>query len=127
MLRAWEAAKAADPQAEARRQAFQETINAVMLRRMMPRLLQAVATSTRRGQVIERDTNCCRRVVLSAEVITVPRDEIDINVTDDDDEVRISIKAASPKSEFRAWLTPEHARQVGATLMRIADRVEGHN
>ena len=75
----------------------------------------------------ERDTNCRRRVVLSAEVITVPRDEIDINVTDDDDEVRISIKAASPRSEFLAWLSPEHARQVGATLMRIADRVEGHN
>ncbi|MCW2935468.1 MAG: hypothetical protein JWM19_6430, partial [Actinomycetia bacterium] len=30
----------------------------------------------------------------------MPRDEIDINVTDDDEEVRISIKAASPTSEF---------------------------
>jgi hypothetical protein len=57
----------------------------------------------------------------------VPRDEIDIDVTDDAEEVRISIKAAAPTSEFRAWLAPEHARQVGAALMRIADRVEGHN
>jgi len=57
----------------------------------------------------------------------VPSDEIDINVTDDDDEVRISIKAASPTSEFRAWLTPEDARQVGCALMRIADRIEGHD
>ena len=57
----------------------------------------------------------------------MPSDEIDINVTDDDEEVRISIKAASPTSEFRAWLTPEHARQVGAALMRMADRIEGHD
>ena len=57
----------------------------------------------------------------------MPRDEIDIKVTDDDEEVKISIKAASPKSEFHAWLTPEDARQVGAALMRIADRIEGHN
>jgi hypothetical protein len=57
----------------------------------------------------------------------VPHDEIDINVTDDDEEVRISIKAASPASEFRTWLPPEHARQVGAALMRMADRIEGHN
>jgi hypothetical protein len=57
----------------------------------------------------------------------VPRDEIDIDVTDDDEEVRISIKAASPTSEFRAWLAPEHARQVGAALMRMADRIEGHD
>ena len=54
-------------------------------------------------------------------------DEIDINVTDDEEEVRISIKAASPTSEFRAWLTPEHARQVGVALMKTADRIEGHN
>ena len=57
----------------------------------------------------------------------MPRDEIDINVTDEDEEVRISIKAASPTSEFRAWLIPEQARQVGAALMRMADRIEGHN
>lgn len=56
----------------------------------------------------------------------MPRD-IDIEVTDDNEEVRISIKAASPKSEFRAWLTPEHARGVGAALMKMADRIEGHN
>ena len=57
----------------------------------------------------------------------MPSDEIDINVTDDDEEVRISIKGASPTSEFRAWLTPEHARQVGAALMRMADRIEGND
>jgi hypothetical protein len=57
----------------------------------------------------------------------VPKDQIDIDVTDDDEEVRISIKGASPRSEFRAWLTPEHARQAGAALMRSADRIEGHN
>jgi hypothetical protein len=56
----------------------------------------------------------------------VPRD-IDIEVTDDDEEVRISIKAASAKSEFRAWLTPEEARQVGVVLMRTADGIEGHS
>ncbi len=56
----------------------------------------------------------------------MPRD-IDIDVTDDDEEVTISIKAASPRSEFRAWLTPARARQVGAALMRMADRIEGHN
>ena len=72
------------------------------------------------------DTNRCRRVVLPAEVITVPQD-IDIEVTDDNEEVRISIKAGSRKAEFRTWLTPEDARQVGAVLMKIADRIEGHS
>lgn len=56
----------------------------------------------------------------------MPQD-IDIEVTEDNEEVRISIKAASPKSEFRAWLTPEDARQVGAVLMKMADRIEGHS
>jgi hypothetical protein len=56
----------------------------------------------------------------------VPQD-IDIEVTDDHEEVRISIKAAARKSEFRAWLTPEDARQVGAVLMKVADRIEGHS
>lgn len=53
--------------------------------------------------------------------------DIDIDVTDDNEEVRISIKAASSKSEFRTWLTPEDARQVGAVLMKVADRIEGHS
>jgi hypothetical protein len=52
---------------------------------------------------------------------------IDIEVTDDKDEVKISIKGASPKLEFRAWLTAEDARQVGAVLMKMADRIEGHS
>lgn len=56
----------------------------------------------------------------------MPQD-IDIEVTEDNEEVRINIKAASPKSEFRAWLTPEDARQVGAVLMKMADRIEGHS
>jgi hypothetical protein len=56
----------------------------------------------------------------------VPQD-IDIDVTDDKDEVKISIKAASPKLEFSAWLTAEDARQVGAVLMKMADRIEGHS
>ena len=56
----------------------------------------------------------------------MPQD-VDIEVSDDNEEVRISVKAVSPKSEFRAWLTPEHARQVGATLMKMADRIEGHS
>ena len=56
----------------------------------------------------------------------MPQD-IDIEVTDGNDEVRISIKAASAKSEFRAGLTPEQARQVGAVLMKMADRIEGHS
>ena len=57
----------------------------------------------------------------------MPSEEIDINVSDDGEEVRITIKATSPRSEFSAWLTPERASQVGAKLMKIADRIEGHN
>ena len=56
----------------------------------------------------------------------MPQD-IDVEVTDDNEEVRISIKAGSSKSEFRAWLAPKDARQVGAVLMKMADRIEGHS
>ena len=56
----------------------------------------------------------------------MPQD-IDVEVTEDNEEVRISIKTASPKSEFRTWLTPDAARQVGVVLMKTADRIEGHS
>ena len=53
--------------------------------------------------------------------------DIDVKVTEDNEEIGIRIKAASGKSEFFARLSPDEARQVGAVLMKMADRIEGHS